>query len=950
MGSRLGVDLGTTWTAAAVTTDTTEALPLGSRGNAMPSVVALDGDTLVAGDAAEARLDADPSCGAREVKRRLGDTAPFVIAGRPFGAEALMGAMLAHTLTKANERLGGAPDAVVLTHPANWGEYKLDLMREIGRLAGREDVDLVPEPAAAAVQYAQLGRVSPGDVVAVYDFGGGTFDVAVVRCDAEGAKVLGTPGGLERLGGVDLDQIVLAHVDATLDGQLRAVDTSDPATHTGIAQLRLAVTAAKESLSTSTDAVIPVALPGLSTEVRITRSEFESVLRPKLDDTLGALDRALVSAEVEAGALAGVLLVGGSSRIPLVTEVVTAHTGRPVLSDVDAKDVVCLGAAGPAVEAVAQDSTAEADGGGAAGGGDRAPTDVRSRAAQARAQRRSRAAALVGVAAGVAVAGGTVFAATAAYGAVTDGGDADPDSAPQPAPAAADDESMDELDATPPPDAGPDGGVAAFTASPVGRVASRVFATSAPDAQPAPFAPAAGATATAPGSILSNPDLERARAALRDRLDRWQPPDGSDPEAAADMKADLDQLLDNFHTYPGQDIDSAIATLKYEFEDRVHDFAQDQKLDALMDAAAADDAAANALADEIETARTALQDRVDQWQAPDGADPAAVATLKSDLAGMVDRFTAIPGQTSDDAIADLKARFNDRVRDFAQDEKLDAVVDQLAVPDDPLPDLGSVIDEVLAAADDAGVFAPTTREEREAELEEVRRDLADSAAQQAAQQQAARDLEDLREQAAQDATGQGGDDQDDVPERGLPDPDTVWQGDPGPGPDEINDDADSRVTTRAGALHDIFDDDMEPVIGVKTAPVPDARVPDAAVAPAAATANVRADVDDVVGDIDGPAGAGWDAPEHDIGTEPHGLGQIDVSELRDDSLPSIDDMSTESGMGDLRPQFEDHVDDADLALQTAATTDDDDDGYLLDPDASMPAQPDDDMADDPTSN
>ena len=157
----------------------------------------------------------------------------MVVAGTPYGAEALMGHLLRHTVGVATER-EGAPDEVVLTHPATWGEFKLDLLREAGRVAGCPDVTLLTEPQAAALHYAQLGRIGVGDAVAVYDFGGGTFDIAIVRCTDAGAEIVGHPEGLERLGGIDLDQIeavlscVLAGNVEGDDSQLLAGGTDEP--------------------------------------------------------------------------------------------------------------------------------------------------------------------------------------------------------------------------------------------------------------------------------------------------------------------------------------------------------------------------------------------------------------------------------------------------------------------------------------------------------------------------------------------------------------------------------------------------------------------------------------------------------------------------------------------------------------------------------------------------
>src|SRR5262245_60487711 len=144
-GVRLGVDLGTTWTAAALTQGgSPEALALGTDTPAMPSVLATESGQIVVGERAERLLLADPTSGLREFKRRLGDTAPLVMGGTPYDAQALMGHLLAHVVDAAADKAGARPDEIVLTHPAIWGEYKLDLVREAAKLAGLGDVTLMP--------------------------------------------------------------------------------------------------------------------------------------------------------------------------------------------------------------------------------------------------------------------------------------------------------------------------------------------------------------------------------------------------------------------------------------------------------------------------------------------------------------------------------------------------------------------------------------------------------------------------------------------------------------------------------------------------------------------------------------------------------------------------------------------------------------------------------------
>ena len=208
--------------------------------------------------------------------------------------------------------------------------------------------------------YASQERVEPGSVIAVYDLGGGTFDAAVVRKTADGVELLGTPEGIERLGGVDFDEAVFAHVAAALGGALGELDPDDPAAMAAVLRLRAECVEAKEALSADTEVSIPVLLPNVSTEVRLTRAELEAMIRPPLADSLTAMRRALRSAGVEAAGLTAVLLAGGSSRIPLVAQLVSAELGRPVAVDAHPKHGVALGAAQAAAAAAGHVAVATA--------------------------------------------------------------------------------------------------------------------------------------------------------------------------------------------------------------------------------------------------------------------------------------------------------------------------------------------------------------------------------------------------------------------------------------------------------------------------------------------------------------------------------------------------------------------------------------------------------------
>ncbi len=349
MGYVVGIDLGTTYSAAAVARDgRVEPFTLGVTAPVIPSIVLLreDGEILT-GEAAERRAMSEPTRTGREFKRRLGDPVPIILGGTPYGAEALMAHLLRAIVAQVAEREGEAPDLIVLTHPANYSDYKKGLLEETARQAGLDlgKVRYITEPQAAAISYARQQRVEPGEIVAVYDFGGGTFDAAVVRKTETGFELVGNPEGMERLGGVDMDQAVLAHVDQSVDGMLTQLDHDDAGVRSGLARLRDEARSAKEALSTDTDTTVHVAAPGLQTEVRLTREELESMIRPRVRETITALERAVASAGITIHDVSRVLLVGGSSRIPLVSQLVREQTGRPTALDSHPKLAVATGAA-----------------------------------------------------------------------------------------------------------------------------------------------------------------------------------------------------------------------------------------------------------------------------------------------------------------------------------------------------------------------------------------------------------------------------------------------------------------------------------------------------------------------------------------------------------------------------------------------------------------------------
>ncbi|WP_448614952.1 Hsp70 family protein [Modestobacter sp. URMC 112] len=346
-GYSLAIDLGTTFVATAVAGDAgLEMFPLGDGSVVAPAAVYVrDDGQLVTGEAAARRAVSNPDRVARDVKRHLGNPTPVMLGGAPYAVSDLLAALLQDVLVRVTERQGAPPEVVALTHPANWGPTRRQLFEDVARSVGLTDPVYTTEPEAAATHYASTRPLDEGEVIAVYDLGGGTFDATVLRRTAHGFEIVGTPEGIERLGGTDFDEAILAHVNYVSGGALTELDLSDPKTVVALARLRQDCTLAKEALSVDTEAKIPVFLPNRHFEVTLDRSELEGMVRAPIESTIGTLHRVLRAAQVEPDALSAVLLVGGSSRIPLISRMVSEAFGRPTVVGTHPKHVVALGAA-----------------------------------------------------------------------------------------------------------------------------------------------------------------------------------------------------------------------------------------------------------------------------------------------------------------------------------------------------------------------------------------------------------------------------------------------------------------------------------------------------------------------------------------------------------------------------------------------------------------------------
>jgi len=237
------------------------------------------------------------------------------------------------------------PELVTLTRPATWGRARVAQLAEVAARAGVPGAAIVTDAQAAVVHYAAEGRLPLGGRVAVFDFGGGGFEAAVLALEPDGVHLVGPPEGIEPLGGVDIDRLLLNFVDARLGGPLAGLDPLDGRGATLRERNRAECCLAKEQLSGDTEVELSLYLPDGPRVVVITRADVEAVAAAPVAAAISVLRRTMQIARVAPPDLHAVLLVGGSSRMPLVAGMVAEAMGGHVPIESLDEHAVARGAA-----------------------------------------------------------------------------------------------------------------------------------------------------------------------------------------------------------------------------------------------------------------------------------------------------------------------------------------------------------------------------------------------------------------------------------------------------------------------------------------------------------------------------------------------------------------------------------------------------------------------------
>ncbi len=313
---------------------------------------------LVVGTAAENQSVFDLARYEPTPKRRLGE-AEVLLGERAMSPVELVAAVLKVVADQACSLQGDTrPAGVRLTHPAVWAGPKLQALAQAAQLAGLSPVAFVPEPVAAALHFATTYPVEERRHIAVYDLGGGTFDAAVLERTATGFEVAGPPGGIDPLGGEDFDHRLFHYVGQARLGETsqawaKLCDPPDQAWRWNAGKFRSEIRQAKEALSSS--AVYELFIPGPNVDAQLSQDELKELIRPDVERSVEALIATIAAAGLAPRDLAAVYLTGGSSRIPLVEELVWKGVGFQPLAIDHPKAAVALGAGRWVGEVAAQD-------------------------------------------------------------------------------------------------------------------------------------------------------------------------------------------------------------------------------------------------------------------------------------------------------------------------------------------------------------------------------------------------------------------------------------------------------------------------------------------------------------------------------------------------------------------------------------------------------------------
>ena len=348
MGKIIGIDLGTTNSCVAVMEGGEAVVIPNAEGNrTTPSVVAFskNGERLV-GQIAKRQAVTNPENTVISIKRDMGTNKKVNIEGDEFTPQEISAMTLQKLKTDAENYLGTTVTQAVITVPAYFSDSQRQATKDAGKIAGLEVLRIINEPTAAALAYG-MDKEDSDSKIMVYDLGGGTFDVSILDIGDGVFEVLATSGN-NKLGGDDFDQKIIDYLVAEFK-KSNGIDLSADK----MAMQRLKEAAEKAKIELSGVQQTQINLPFITADatgpkhldITLTRSKFEELIRDLVESTAGPVNQALSDAGITADKLHKVLLVGGSTRVPAVQELVKRITGKEPDRGINPDECVAIGAA-----------------------------------------------------------------------------------------------------------------------------------------------------------------------------------------------------------------------------------------------------------------------------------------------------------------------------------------------------------------------------------------------------------------------------------------------------------------------------------------------------------------------------------------------------------------------------------------------------------------------------
>ncbi|WP_338940387.1 Hsp70 family protein [Fusobacterium pseudoperiodonticum] len=327
MAKIIGIDLGTTTSLVSYLKNGKPEIIANKLGKRLTdSVVGIDKyGTIIVGEEAKRILNGTK---VEEIKRSMGTNKKVKLGDKEYSPEEISAEILKKLKEEAEDFLGEEVNEAVITVPAMFNSIQKAATIKAGELAGLKVERIISEPTAAAMAYG-IENMEKYQKILVYDFGGGTFDVSILELDDGILDVIATSGD-NYLGGKDIDEILMKNISVKIEDNIEKI------------KLKLEVEEAKKRLSTlmGTDIIVPE----LNIDYELKREKFEELISPLVNKTIDFIDKALSSAKLKREDINVVLLVGGTTRIPLVQETLKKIFGSKVKKFTDPQEAVALGA------------------------------------------------------------------------------------------------------------------------------------------------------------------------------------------------------------------------------------------------------------------------------------------------------------------------------------------------------------------------------------------------------------------------------------------------------------------------------------------------------------------------------------------------------------------------------------------------------------------------------